>query len=72
VYDKAVREVFGALDRVEEILSHQRFLAGSSLTEADVKLFTSLVRFDRIYYGLFKVNNLCDLILAMCRRLKKS
>ena len=54
-YDKAVREVFAALDRVEEILSHQRYLTGSTLTEADVRLYTTLVRFDCVYVGHFKV-----------------
>ncbi len=58
-YDKAVREVFTGLDRVEEILSRQRYLTGSSLTEADVRLYTSLVRFDRIYVGMFKVSLYC-------------
>ena len=54
-YDKAVREVFAALDRVEEILSRQRYLTGSTLTEADVRLYTTLVRFDCVYVGHFKV-----------------
>ena len=56
-YDKAVREVFAALDRVEEILSRQRYLTGSTLTEADVRLFTTLVRFDCVYVGHFKVGS---------------
>lgn len=55
-YDKAVREVFAALDRVEEILSHHRYLTGSTLTEADVRLYTTLVRFDCVYVGHFKVS----------------
>lgn len=55
-YDKAVREVFTALDRVEEILSQQRYLTGSQLTEADVRLYTTLVRFDLVYVGHFKVH----------------
>ena len=54
-YDKAVREVFAGLDRVEEILSKQRYLTGSQLTEADVRLYTPLVRFDCVYAGHFKV-----------------
>ena len=54
-YDKAVREVFAALDRVEEILSHQRYLAGSQITEADIRLYTTLARFDCVYVGHFKV-----------------
>ena len=55
-YDKAVREVFEALDRVEGILSGQRYLTGSQITEADVRLYTSLVRFDPVYVGHFKVS----------------
>ena len=54
-YDKAVREVFAALDRVEGILSAQRYLAGPQLTEADVRLYTTLARFDLVYVGVFKV-----------------
>ncbi len=56
-YDKAVREVFAALDRVEEILSRQRYLTGSTLTEADVRLYITLVRFDCVYVGHFKVGS---------------
>jgi putative glutathione S-transferase len=55
-YDVAVREVFGGLDRVEAILGSQRYLAGDQLTEADVRLFTTLVRFDKVYVGHFKCN----------------
>lgn len=55
VYDKAVRELFAALDQVEEILSKQRYLTGPQLTEADVRLYTTLVRFDCVYVGHFKV-----------------
>ena len=51
----AVREVFAALDRVEAILAGQRYLAGAQLTEADVRLYTTLVRFDKVYVGHFKV-----------------
>ena len=56
-YDTAVREVFGALDQVEEILSHHRYLVGSQLTEADVRMYTTLVRFDLVYVGVFRVSN---------------
>ena len=56
VYDKGVREVFSGLDRVEEILSRQRYLTGAELTEADVRLYTTLVRFDKVYAGHFKVS----------------
>ena len=48
--------LFEALDRCEAILSRQRYLAGSQLTEADVRLFMTLVRFDEVYYVYFKTN----------------
>ena len=57
-YDVAVCEVFAALDRVEAILAGQRYLAGAQLTEADVRLYTTLVRFDKVYVGHFKANEL--------------
>ena len=55
-YDKAVREVFAALDRVEAILEDSRYLCGDAFTEADVRLFTTLVRFDAVYHLHFKCN----------------
>ena len=54
-YDKAVRELFAALDRVEGILSSQRYLTGSQITLADIRLYTTLARFDCVYVGHFKV-----------------
>jgi putative glutathione S-transferase len=55
-YSKAFAELFAALDRVEEILGDSRYLTGDDLTEADVRLFTTLVRFDSVYYNHFKTN----------------
>ncbi len=55
-YDEAVTALFTALDRVEEILSRQPWLAGDRITEADWRLFTTLVRFDPVYVGHFKCN----------------
>ncbi|MBR0664919.1 glutathione S-transferase family protein [Roseomonas hellenica] len=55
-YETAVREVFEALDWLEQRLAHQRYLIGGRLTEADIRLFTTLVRFDPVYYGHFKCN----------------
>jgi len=55
-YEEAFEEVFMALDWLEGILSQRRFLIGGQLTEADIRLFTTLVRFDSVYYGHFKVN----------------
>ncbi len=55
-YEEAVHGVFSTLDWAEEKLSRQRFLAGDRLTEADIRLFTTLVRFDEVYHGHFKCN----------------
>ncbi len=55
-YDEAFDELFGALDAVEAQLSKSRYLVGDRMTEADVRLFTTLVRFDPVYFGHFKCN----------------
>jgi len=55
-YDQAYVELFNSLDRVEDILSKNRFLTGKVFTEADVRLFTTLLRFDPVYHGHFKCN----------------
>jgi len=55
-YEEAYDALFAALDWVEAILSRQRYLAGSTVTEADWRLFTTLVRFDAVYHGHFKCN----------------
>jgi putative glutathione S-transferase len=55
-YEEGLRAVFDALDWIEERLSRQRFLVGARLTEADWRLFTTLVRFDPVYYSHFKCN----------------
>lgn len=56
VYEKHVQALFEALERVEKRLSEHRYLAGEWLTEADIRLFTTLIRFDAVYYGHFKCN----------------
>ncbi len=56
-YDEAVAEVFGTLDTLEDRLGDGRpFLLGSAVTETDIRLFVTLVRFDAAYHGLFKCN----------------
>lgn len=55
-YEQAFHSLFDSLDWVEERLSRQRYLAGDQLTEADWRLFTTLVRFDAVYFGHFKTN----------------
>ena len=60
-YDEACSELFTALDEIDTALATRRYLCGSQVTLADVRLFTTLFRFDTVYYGLFKCN---------CRRIK--
>lgn len=55
-YDQAFAELFAALDRAEAILVQQPWLCAEHITEADVRLFTTLVRFDAVYYSHFKCN----------------
>jgi putative glutathione S-transferase len=55
-YEAAVVPLFDTLDWLEDRLSRSRFLCGDSITEADVRLFTTLVRFDAVYHGHFKCN----------------
>ena len=53
-YDEAVGELFNELDTIEIHLDRNPFLWGNQITLADVRLFTTLIRFDMVYYSLFK------------------
>jgi putative glutathione S-transferase len=55
-YDSAYDRLFTALDWLSERLSNRRYLMGDTITEADVRLFTTLARFDPVYHGHFKCN----------------
>ncbi|KAK9835349.1 hypothetical protein WJX81_004140 [Elliptochloris bilobata] len=55
-YEEAVKELFASLDRCEKILDSQKLIAGDALTEADLRLFMTLIRFDHVYVVYFK----CD------------
>jgi glutathionyl-hydroquinone reductase len=55
-YEEAARAIFVTFDQLEERLSRQRYLAGGQITEADWRLFTTLIRFDTVYYSHFKCN----------------
>ncbi len=55
-YDEAVTELFDALDRYDDLLEDRRYLCGPVVTEADVAMFTTLVRFDAVYHTHFKCN----------------
>ena len=55
-YEEAFDALFGTVELLEQRLSQQRYLAGDRITEADWRLFPTLVRFDAVYYGHFKCN----------------
>ncbi|EWH09332.1 glutathione S-transferase [Catenovulum agarivorans DS-2] len=55
-YEQAYNNLFNALDEVEALLARQAYLVGDNLTEADWRLFTTLIRFDSVYFGHFKCN----------------
>ena len=55
-YDGAVHPLFDMLDWIEDRLSRNRYLMGDTITEADWRLFTTLIRFDKVYHGHFKCN----------------
>src|SRR3546814_8944030 len=55
-YEEAYDALFAALDDLEQRLARQRYLLGDRMTEADWRLFTTLVRFDPVYHGHFKCN----------------
>ena len=55
-YEAGYADVFNTLDWLEEILAQQRYVAGDLITEADWRLFTTLIRFDAVYFGHFKCN----------------
>ncbi len=55
-YEQAFRGLFDTLDDLEQRLSQQRYLTGNTITEADWRLFTTLIRFDAVYYAHFKCN----------------
>lgn len=56
VYEREVAALFRALDELETLLAGQRYLLGDRVTEADWRLFTTLIRFDAVYHGHFKCN----------------
>ncbi len=55
-YDQAVTELFATLDQLDATLASDRYLCGAEITLADVRLFTTLIRFDVAYHGIFKCN----------------
>lgn len=55
-YDKAYNDFFGMLDTVEERLKQHRYFHGSSITETDIRFYTTMIRFDVVYYGMYGAN----------------
>ena len=55
-YEEAARGVFATFDQIETLLAGRRYLVGQQITEADWRLFTTLIRFDSVYHGHFKCN----------------
>lgn len=72
-YDIAIDELTESFDRIDSILQEQKFIAGDHLTEADIRLFVTLLRFDEVYIGYFKCNTRSvvgtSAILDYCRRI---
>jgi len=72
-YDEAIVVLTDAFDRVEEILSRRRYIAGDHFTEADVRLFSTLVRFDEVYTVYFKCNTrsvaTSPVLMGYCREI---
>ena len=56
VYEKEAQNVDDALAKLNDRLEHQDYLVGDQLTEADIRLFTTLIRFEHVYFGHFKCN----------------
>ena len=55
-YDESVKKLFNSLDKIEEKLNNNNYLVGNQLTEADIRLVTTLLRFDNVYHYHFKCN----------------
>lgn len=55
-YDLAFNRFFDSLDEVEERLSNQRYINGNSITETDIRFYTTMIRFDVVYYGMYGAN----------------
>lgn len=72
-YETAIDDVTDAFDKVESILKEQRYIVGDNMTEADVRLFATLLQFDEIYSVYFKANtrsvSLCPTILKYVRKI---
>jgi putative glutathione S-transferase len=70
-YDRAIEELTESFDRIDKILQQQRYIAGDQLTEADIRLFVTLLRFDEVYVVYFKTNTrsvaTTPAILSYCR-----
>ena len=70
-YDRAYNMVFNRLDWLEERLANQRYLFGDRLTESDVRLYVTLVRFDCAYYPVFRLNKSFSAIIRICGHMQE-
>lgn len=72
-YNKAIQELTASFDRIDAILQKNKFITGDTLTEADIRLFVTLVRFDEVYVVYFKTNtrsvSFTPAILDYCKRI---
>ena len=72
-YDQAIDELTEAFDAADELLQHQRFLTGDTLTDADIRLFVTLLRFDEVYAFYFRANTrlvmMTPSLLNFCREI---
>lgn len=72
-YDKAISDLTEAFDKIDETLQKQRYIAGDIFTEADIRLFVTLLRFDEVYVVYFKTNTRSvektSAILNYCREI---
>ena len=70
-YDQAIEELTEAFDAADELLQHQRYLTGDTLTDADIRLFVTLLRFDEVYAFYFRANTrlvmMTPTLLNFCR-----
>jgi putative glutathione S-transferase len=70
-YDQAIEELTEAFDAADELLQHQRYLTGDTLTDADIRLFVTLLRFDEVYAFYFRANTrlvmMTPALLNFCR-----
>ena len=71
-YNEAIETLFLGLDKLDSILSHQKYLIGDEITESDWRLLPTLLRFDSVYHGHFKCNKKKIKSMIICSIMRKS